>query len=404
MKRWLKDTLFKRLFVLMWIALVASQYVAFTVVGSWWRPGDGYKPESGAGAPHLAVPGQAASGQGAPGNPSPGKPAPGIALPGAGPAGSGLPAASNRTSPTAEAAKRHEQSHRPPALALLLDHVIQIAFIGLAAWIGARWLTGPVRRLVRASRQLTRSIGHVQEAPLLDERRGTVEVREAAQVFNAMSRQLNEQFRSRGLLMAALSHDLKTPLTRMRVRLETLENDPVAQRCIADIHEMDSLLQNSLQLFRDSHAQEPQQATDVFALVQSVTDDLVEQGAAVVLDGQSVVITSQPLALRRVLTNLLQNALHYGHSARVSVQRHEVVEILIDDDGPGIPEAELDMVFQPFFRSNGLRSRNTGGAGLGLFIARDLVRRLGGDLTLHNRAEGGLRAVLRLPLSLHQTV
>jgi signal transduction histidine kinase len=276
---------------------------------------------------------------------------------------------------------------------------VRLLVIGLAAWWGARWLSRPTRRLVQAARGLAASLRRGEAPAQLDDAHGVHEVREAAQVFNDMARQLHEQFNTRALLMAAISHDLRTPLTRMRMRLES-SGDADAARSIADIREMDSLLKAALEVFRGASAPEPLQSTDVFALVQSLTDDLRELGQPVSLSGEPVVAPVQPAALRRAVGNLLGNALRYGGRAQASVLRTPGgVRIVIDDLGPGIPPAQLEAVFRPFYRVEGSRNRVTGGTGLGLHIARDLVLRQGGTLTLSNRPEGGLRAEVTLPAS-----
>lgn len=198
--------------------------------------------------------------------------------------------------------------------------------------------------------------------------------------------------------MAALSHDLRTPLTRLRLRLEALGDRPEAQRGIADIHEMNALVESALEVFRNAAGGEAAQPTDLFALAQSVTDDFAEQGHPASLAGAPLVARVQPLALRRVLANLVGNAIRYGGAAEVSVQAVEGGAVLrVDDRGPGIPAHQLDAVCQPFYRLDASRSRATGGSGLGLYIARDLTLRQGGRLTLANREGGGLRAQVWLP-------
>jgi signal transduction histidine kinase len=258
--------------------------------------------------------------------------------------------------------------------------------------LGARWLTEPMRRLVRASDALGRSVAGQGALPVLDERSGTVEVREAARVFNGMARELDAQFKSRGLLMASLSHDLKTPLTRIRMRLENLAvgDDGLAQRSIADIHEANALLDLALGAFRSGGEDQPMQTVDVAALLQSMVDDRIEQGQPVVFAGEGVALASaRPLALRRVFDNLLNNAIRYGERADVRVEPdHERIRVFIDDAGPGIDPALLGSVFQPFYRLESSRNRATGGSGLGLYIARDLLRRQGGDVTLSNLRPG----------------
>jgi signal transduction histidine kinase len=289
----------------------------------------------------------------------------------------------------------------PPWSVIALDLGIRALLIALAAWLGSRWLAKPVARLVRASHRLGDALAQGKTLPQIDERRGTREVREAAQVFNRMARELKHQFDARGLMVSAISHDLRTPLTRMRMRLETGDAAPaLRERCVADIREMDGLIDSVLELFRSQHADTPLQRTDVAALVQSMVDDLAEQGAAVTGDfalAGHAVVPADPLALRRVLGNLIGNGLRYGQRVRVAVHGDtDALRLTVDDDGPGIPPDQLEAVFEPFVRVEASRNRGSGGVGLGLFIARELMRRQGGELQIANRAEGGLRAELRL--------
>jgi signal transduction histidine kinase len=183
------------------------------------------------------------------------------------------------------------------------------------------------------------------------------------------------------------------------MRLETLEHEPAAQRCIADVREMNQLIETVLDVFRGGGVAEPPRLTDIGALVQSLADDLVEQDLPVTFCGGAARARAQPATLRRALANLLHNAVRYGGAAQVSVQAlPDVVQIVVEDRGPGIPESQLDAVFQPFHRVDASRSRDTGGTGLGLYIARDLVQRQGGTVTLANREGGGLRATIALPV------
>ena len=443
MKALLADTLFKRLFALMWLALVISHVVAFLVVTRNGTPGNGRwptfpslpptsfarqatppasfaadaasarpgadarrdarpapfdRPDDGGppdwrGGPPVPPRGFGQPGDGAPGGPPPfwhegGQPggtpmAPGGRMAG-GPGGS----------PNAD------RGGGLPASAALLDYGIRLLIIGLAAWLGARWLSAPMRRLQTASRSLGQSLARNEAPPQVDEAAGTVEVRETAHVFNEMSRQLSDQVYSRALLVAAISHDLRTPLTRIRMRLESSEGDPLTARSIADIHEMDDLIESALEVFRGtSPHEEPAETTDVYALVQAIIDDLADLGQPVGVRGGPAPARVQAAGLRRVVSNLVNNALRYGRRADVRVERAaDAVHIVIEDEGPGIPEAQLDAVMKPFYRLDTSRSRLTGGSGLGLYIARDLVARQGGTLTLANRPEGGLRATIALPV------
>jgi len=418
-KAWLADTLFKRLFALMWLALVISHAVAFFVVtrngpaiGRWPTfpslPPVSFArrvapPASDAASSAQAFPGMSMPprpfGDGGPpgwrggmGAPTDMGGRPPFANPGDGPGPMRLNGGpGNRLAPGAA-------SVGLPAAMAFLDYGIRLLIIGLAAWFGARWLSAPMRRLQAASRTLGRSLARNEAPPEVDETAGTVEVRETAHVFNEMSRQLSDQVHSRALLVAAISHDLRTPLTRIRMRLEASEGDPLTARSIADIHEMDDLIESALEVFRSASThEEPCETTDVYALVQAIIDDLADLGQPVGVRGEPAPAQVQTAGLRRVVANLVNNALRYGKRADVSVQtQDDAVLIVIEDEGPGIPAAQLDAVMQPFFRLESSRNRLTGGSGLGLYIARDLIARQGGGLTLANRAEGGLRATIAL--------
>ncbi|RZL35665.1 MAG: two-component sensor histidine kinase [Rubrivivax sp.] len=253
-------------------------------------------------------------------------------------------------------------------------------------------LTRAALRARRPSRRC-RPACRGRPAPSLDEGHGTREVRDAAAVFNRMAAELSGQFEERGLMIAAISHDLRTPLTRMRLRLETGEVEAgVRERCVEDIREMNRLVESVIEIFRPADVAEPPRV-DLSALAQSAVDDLAETGAAVTFEGPAAVVRADPVALRRVVDNLVGNALRYAGGARVRVDLAAgVTRLVVEDDGPGIPETELERVRQPFRRVEGSRNRDTGGTGLGLYIAQQLVRRQGAALLLSNRPEGGLRA------------
>lgn len=378
---WLTNTLSKRLLLLMWAALVASHLAAFTVVR--WvyfnEPGSGF-----VGLPTLpSLP-----------------PTPGL------PGGPGVPPVPDEWSldPFEATVGLERPGFGLPTRVLLLDYGVRLLVIALAAWWGSRWLARPMRQLVQASQALGPALAGEAPLPTLDEDRGTREVRDTARVFNTMAQQLREQFRARGLVVAAISHDLRTPLTRLRMRLEGMRADAEQQRrCVADVQEMNELVDSALEVFRLGAAgpegAEAQRPVDVAALLQAMVDDLAEQGRPVSLQGSGPAVTRvPPAALRRVLGNLIGNALRYGERAVVTLEPGAtLLRITVDDDGPGIPPEQLARVFEPFYRVEASRNRDTGGTGLGLYIARELVQRQQGTLVLSNRAEGGLRAVLTLP-------
>jgi signal transduction histidine kinase len=405
---WLGDTLAKRLFWLLWAALVVSHLVAFLSVSAFHGP-EGLGAIAGLGRAVERLPPM-------PGLPPLGGPLrrelppdgpPPLPPPEPGPGGfggfaEGPPIVLRESSPGAAPPDDRFAGGGPPWTMVALDLGIRMLLIALAAWLGSRWLAKPVARLVRASHRLGDALAQGKPAPQVDETRGTREVREAAQVFNQMARQLKHQFDARGLMISAISHDLRTPLTRMRMRLETGDAAPaLRERCVADIREMDGLIDSVLELFRSQHAVAPRQRTDVAALVQSIVDDLAEQGAAVSADtaqAGDAVAPADPLALKRVLGNLIGNGLRYGLRVRVALRGDDdALRIVVDDDGPGIPPDQLDAVFEPFVRVEASRNRASGGVGLGLFIARELMRHQGGELRIANRSEGGLRAEVRLP-------
>jgi signal transduction histidine kinase len=200
-------------------------------------------------------------------------------------------------------------------------------------------------------------------------------------------------------MLAAISHDLRTPLTLLRLRAENVPDAPERDRMLATITEMDAMITETLQFARDEASGEPRRRTDMSALVASLVDDMADTGLPVTMQpAQPIICECQPGALRRALSNLLDNAVKYGKRAQAAIRSTpQGVEILIDDEGPGIPADELARVFQPFYRVEGSRNRETGGIGLGLAIALSVVQAHGGQLTLSNRPEGGLRARVTLP-------
>jgi len=396
LRRLFGDTLFKRLMLLMWVALVASHFLSFAAVRSVAdRPVDARPmrmPPGGPDADGVGVPPLSSLPPGLLPDRGRREPPPGMSGPGTD-GSSGQP-------------PDRQPGGSLPLRALWLDYLVRFLVIGGAAWWGAQWLSQPMRRLADASRSLGQAIAQRRPAPTLDEHEGTREVRQAAQVFNTMAQRLHQQFDAQGLLMAAISHDLRTPLARLRLRLETMEPGTQTERCIADLQEMDALIGSVLAMVRDQHAPQAQQRVDLRALLQAQVDDRVEQGLAVrILEDTAgdAVVLAQTEALGRILGNLIGNALRHAGSAELSLLGHPgELELRIDDHGPGIPEDQLEAVFRPFYRVDSARHRGvgnstSGGSGLGLYIARDLAERLGGRLSLSNRPEGGLRARLLLP-------
>ncbi len=353
------DTMFVRLFVAMAAIMVAVHILGVTVVESVFpRHGPRHGSHAvGGTADRPAAP--AHGGQ----RPPPGPPRP------PGPPGPG----------------------RPPPFGMLF----QFAAIVAASWVGARVLARPVQQLARGAGRLTQDV----HAPPLDEQGGPNEAREAARAFNRMQQRIQTQLAQQARFLAAVSHDLRTPLTRMALRIERLDDADTSRRLRQDLAEMNALIDATLGYLREREgAVGPRQRVDIAALVQAVVDDAMELGQQVSCSGSAQPLAVYPAELRRALVNLIENAHRYGGGARVALtDAPDKVVIDVDDDGPGIPPDELGRVMEPFYRIESSRSRATGGVGMGLAIAADAVARHGGELMLENRPEGGLRATVTLP-------
>jgi signal transduction histidine kinase len=271
--------------------------------------------------------------------------------------------------------------------------IMGIIILAVSVW-AVRRVTSPLAALATAAERL----GHDVRAPPLPET-GTVEIRQAARAFNDMQIRLRRLIESRTRLLAAISHDLRTPLTLLRLRAETVQNAQERDKVLATIAEMDAMIGATLQFARDHSAGEPRQPTDLTSLIQGVADDMRDTGFSVRLQPmEPIVCACQPTALKRAVRNLLENAVKYGKTGTVNVRRtSQTVEIDVDDEGPGIPQEELTRVIEPFYRLDESRSRDTGGVGLGLAIAQSIVQAHGGTLTLKNSPTGGLRATISLP-------
>jgi len=214
-----------------------------------------------------------------------------------------------------------------------------------------------------------------------------------------MQSRLAGYIRDRTRVLAAMSHDLKTPITRLRLRAELLEDDKDKARFGKDLDEMEAMVRDTLDFLRGLENGEPVGPVDVSALLESIQADMRELGGNVEIEGAvAKPYPGRPQALKRCLANLIENAVKYGKSARIAVKDNGArLEIFIRDEGPGLPQAELDKVFEPFYRVEASRSRETGGTGLGLTIARSVAEAHGGSVSLRNLAEGGLEAALVLP-------
>lgn len=277
---------------------------------------------------------------------------------------------------------------------VLLALAISMLLLAPLVWFMARRLTRPIRVFAEAAERL----GADPEAEPLTPS-GPSEVRTAIHAFNDMQASLRDHMRRRTQTVAAIAHDLRTPLTRLRFRAEQAP-EAVRDRMAADIEEMDALIAQAMAYVRGEATPERREAFDLDALAADCAEGFSETGGAVTFDGGGEMpVEADPAALRRALANLIANAVQYGGAARVkALSQGGRAVITVEDDGPGLGEAELESVFEPFHRAERSRSRQTGGAGLGLTVARQAARAFGGDVTLTNRSDGGLCARLTLPL------
>jgi signal transduction histidine kinase len=281
----------------------------------------------------------------------------------------------------------------PLPRAIFVELAVLTVVLGVALFFMALTITRPLRDLATAAD----AVGRGTYNPPLTEK-GARELRRATRAFNVMQERLRRYLESRTRVLAAMSHDLRTSLTRLRLRAESIENDELRARFAADLDEMSQMVQGALGLFRDLNDEEPRDNVDVDALLETLRLQFKEMDAEVVIEGHtSGPLAAKPLALKRCLTNLLHNAIKYGTRARVLVSDNAELVIRIQDAGPGIPAASLEQVFEPFFRIEASRNRDTGGAGLGLSISRDIAQAHGGSIVLKNLEQGGLEAVLTLP-------
>ncbi len=276
---------------------------------------------------------------------------------------------------------------------LLMLAVLLIAVVTLSL-IAVRWVTRPLSMLAGAADELGRDI----DRPALSES-GPIESQQAARAFNTMQARLKRYIDDRTRLLSAVSHDLKTPITRLRLRAELLDDDSLRDSFVKDLDEMQAMAAETLDFLRGMESKEAMAPVDIGALLESLKVDAEALNHKVeVTTAELAPYPARPLALKRCLINLVDNAVKYGGKALVTAtDNDESLTITVTDEGPGIPETELKQVFEPFYRLEGSRSRDTGGTGLGLSLARNIALAHGGELRLQNRPEGGLEAVLTLP-------
>jgi signal transduction histidine kinase len=265
-------------------------------------------------------------------------------------------------------------------------------FILVFAWWAARRATKPLTRFAEAADRLGVDVA----APRLSVA-GPPELRKAAHAFNRMQERIRRLVDDRTQMLAAIAHDLRTALTRLRLRAELIEDPEQQAKVVADLEGMTVMLDETLAFARDDATGEERVEVDLAALVQSLCADLADAGQPVRYAGPDRLrLACRPVALRRALANLIDNAVKYGEVAEVALAAldHEI-ELTVADRGPGIPPEQRERVFTPFFRLEPSRSRETGGAGLGLAVARTILHRHGGEITLDN--QGGLLVRVTLP-------
>lgn len=270
---------------------------------------------------------------------------------------------------------------------------ITVIMLSVLAVILAKRIARPMRRLTSA----VESLGRGERNGRIPEE-GPDDIRRTAVAFNQMQERLTRFLTDRTTMLAAIGHDLRTPITTMRLRTEFIADEETRTRLLDTVNEMQAITDATLEFTQEQSVNEPTRPVDVAALVESICEDLAELGRDVHFTENGVVpYRCRPAALRRATRNLIENALRYGGRAEVSVAGSAVgVDISVEDNGPGIPESEIERVFLPFVRLEESRNSRTGGIGLGLSIARTIVRAHGGDIVLTN-APRGLRAVIHLP-------
>jgi signal transduction histidine kinase len=277
---------------------------------------------------------------------------------------------------------------------LLATLLILLGTVLVLSYVAVRWVTRPLQILATAADELGRDINR----PPLPEV-GPAEVSRAARAFNTMQTRLVRFIDERTRLLTAMSHDLKTPLTRMRLRAELLDDTSLRQKFEADLLEMEAMVTQTLEFMRGLSHREPAQLVDIMGLLESLQADNEAMGRRVTINGRITrPLRGEPRLLKRCLGNLVDNATIYGKDAEIQIdETPDQLMIRVRDHGPGIPTNEIEKVFEPFYRLEGSRSRETGGTGLGLSIARNIAQAHGGDVRLRNLDHGGLEAAVTFP-------
>lgn len=281
--------------------------------------------------------------------------------------------------------------------AVLLSSVGSAFILGLGVIAAAALVLRNLSRPLRALAEAADKVG--QDAHVRIGETGAGDLKLVAKAFNAMQDRIAGLLRARTDALAAVGHDLRTPLARLRLRAGFVKDAEAREALEADVDEMTAMLDSLLAYLGGQEDPEPRRRTDLAAIAMTVVDDAVDAGRPAAYDGlDHLPVQARPVSLKRAISNIVENALHYGGEAKLTLTREGAAAVLaVEDAGPGIPEAELAHVLQPFNRLDSARARNTAGLGLGLTIVQQILHREGGALVLKNRPEGGLRVELRLP-------
>ena len=271
--------------------------------------------------------------------------------------------------------------------------------VATLAFLISHLATKPIRTLAQAAHDL----GQDLERPHLSEDKGPIEVREAASAFNNMQSQIRHFVEERTYMLAAIAHDLQTPLTRLRLRLEKVSDEELRAKLVNDLAVTQDIVKEGLELARSFYVEEPFELMDMDSLIDTLCTDATDAGLEVTQSGKiGVPVMVRPNALRRCLLNLIDNAIKYGEFAHIAIKREgQKVTVTIIDGGPGIPEHQLQKVLQPFMRLEDSRSRSSGGTGLGLTIAKNIAEKHRGTLRLRNinDEEFGLEVTLEMMIA-----
>ncbi len=295
----------------------------------------------------------------------------------------------------------HIENHRlPPPSLLVWSALISTLFLAIALATIVIFMVRRITRPLVALTQASEKLGRGEITPPLPER-GPTDIRQTIHAFNQMNQRLQRFVQDRTRMLAAISHDLRTPITTLRLRAEFLENAESRTKILATLDEMQAMTEATLAFAREAATQEDTRRVDLNALVASLCEDLADMGQDVEwIEIEAYPYACRPVSLKRALRNLIENAVRYGQRARVVILPSDTaLQITIDDKGPGIPTTDFERVFDPFVRLESSRNRETGGIGLGMSIARSIVHGHGGEIRLNNQVSSGLQVIVTLPLN-----